>query len=111
MTTRMIVFELLFVLFSVFTGYAVWVHGFVGVFEEIFSSTAGMLLFTDLAISLLLVTAWMWVDSRERGLRFLPYALVGLLFGSAGPLLYLIARERQSIRAGAGHGAPVRQGA
>ncbi len=51
---------------------------------------ATRLLFVDLTISLSLIAVWMYLDSRERGKPFLPYVLVTLFLGSAGPLLYLI---------------------
>ena len=47
----------------------------------------------DLVITLSLVLVWMYLDSRERGEAFVPYALVTLFLGAAGPLLYLIRRR------------------
>lgn len=81
--------------FAALTAYAVWQHGFIGVFQLAFSSWGTALVFADLAIALSLVLIWMLGDSRERGLSFLPYALLTLAFGSVGPLLYLIRREGQ----------------
>jgi hypothetical protein len=79
--------------FSALTAYAIWQHGYFGVFEVALSSWATSLLLVDLVIALGLALVWMMSDSRERGLAFLPYALLTLLFGSVGPLLYLIRRE------------------
>ena len=40
-----------------------------------------------------MVVGWMWVDANRHGLRVWPYLLISALFGSAGPMLYLIRRE------------------
>jgi len=79
--------------FTALTAYAVWRHGYLGLFQLAVSSWGAALLFVDLTIALGLVLIWMMGDSRERGLSFLPYALLTLAFGSVGPLLYLIRRE------------------
>ena len=83
--------------FAAFTAYAVWQFGYVGVFQLALSSWATALVFVDLMIALGLVLIWMMGDSRERGLSFVPYALLTLAFGSVGPLLYLIRREGHAI--------------
>jgi len=85
--------------FAAITAYAVWQHGYVGVFQLALSSWATGLVFIDLVIALGLVLVWMMGDSRERGLAFLPYAMLTLAFGSVGPLLYLIRREGRSVPA------------
>ena len=68
-------------------------HGYLGFFEALVSSTAGVLVFTDLVIALTLAMLWMWSDAQERGLPFWPYTLLTLALGSVGPLAYLIHRE------------------
>ena len=93
---------LLAIVLSAFTAlslYAVEVHGYIGFFEAMASSTAGITAFVDLVIALSLVLFWMWGDARERGLPFWPYAIVCLLLGSVGPLAYLIHRELRAVRA------------
>src|SRR5215813_6837671 len=87
--------------FSALTAYAVYHHGFVGVFEQVLANPATTTLFVDLSISLTLVLAWMWNDARARGASFLPFALVTLLLGSIGPLLYLILRAGNEERTAA----------
>jgi hypothetical protein len=79
--------------FTALSFYAVEVHGYVGFFEAMLSSTAGVVAFVDLVIALSLVTFWMWGDARERALPFWPYACLTLALGSVGPLSYLIHRE------------------
>jgi hypothetical protein len=85
--------------FAALTGYAVWRHGYLGLFQLAVASWGSALLLVDLTIALGLVLIWMMNDSRERGLSFLPYALLTLAFGSVGPLLYLIRREGRAVAA------------
>jgi hypothetical protein len=99
MTRKQLVLWTLLVDFSLLTAWAVWKHGLIGIFALAFSSWGSALLFVDLTIALGLVLAWMFGDSRERGLSFLPYAALTLAFGSVGPLVYLIRRERQTVPA------------
>jgi hypothetical protein len=73
--------------------YAVEVHGYLGFFEALGSTTAGVVAFIDLVIALTLAMLWMRSDTHERGLPFWPYALLTFVLGSVGPLSYLIHRE------------------
>jgi hypothetical protein len=92
--------------FTALTAFAVWQYGYVGVLQLAFSSWASALIAVDLVIALGLVLIWMIGDSRQRGLAFLPYAVLTLAFGSVGPLLYLIRREsRAAAPAGYAHAA------
>ena len=93
---RVLLWSVLFVFLSL-TVFTVAEVGYLGFFEVAASSWVGRLLFTDLVITLSLVSVWMYLDSRERGAPFLPYALVTLFLGAAGPLLYLI-RRREKVR-------------
>ncbi|HEY8155804.1 MAG TPA: DUF2834 domain-containing protein [Myxococcota bacterium] len=83
--------------FAALTAWAIWKHGYLGLFQLAISSWGAALLFVDLTIALGLVLIWMMGDSRERGLSFVPYALLTLAFGSVGPLLYLIRRENHAL--------------
>jgi Protein of unknown function DUF2834 len=91
--TKTLALGIVLALFTALTLYAVEVHGYVGFFDALGSTTAGVTAFVDLAIALTLVMLWMLSDARERGLPFWPYALLTLGFGSVGPLSYLIHRE------------------
>jgi len=81
------------VAFTALSFYAIEVHGYLGFFEALGSSTAGVVAFVDLVIALTLAMLWMWGDARERNLPFWPYALLTFALGSVGPLAYLIHRE------------------
>jgi len=106
MNRKQIVLGLVLADFVALNAYAVWQYGYVGVLQLAFSSWAAALVSVDLVIALGLVLIWMMGDSRQRGLAFLPYALLTLAFGSVGPLLYLIRREsRAAVPAGYAHAA------
>jgi hypothetical protein len=96
MNRKQIILAVVLADFAAFTAWAIWQHGYIGVFQLALSSWATSLLMFDLVIALGLVLVWMIGDSRERGLAFLPYALLTLAFGSVGPLLYLIRRESRA---------------
>ena len=76
--------------FSAFTFWVLAQTGLVGFYEQLLGSPAGMQVFADIAIALVLVLAWMWRDARANGRRFWPYAVLTLALGSIGPLLYLL---------------------
>jgi len=79
--------------FSALTAYATYQYGVVGIVEVITVNAVTVTLFVDLVIALSLVLSWMWQDARERGVSVVPYVALTLVFGSVGPLLYLIRRE------------------
>jgi hypothetical protein len=82
--------------FTAFSLYAVYVHGYLGIFASALSSVATTLLLVDLTIALSLALLWMHSDMRGHLARFVPYALITFLFGSVGPLLYLLRRDARS---------------
>jgi hypothetical protein len=93
MTRTQIVLGLVLAAFGFESAWAVHQFGLVGVFEQIFSTFGGGLVFFDLAIALSLVMVWMWRDARARGATVWPYLIATLVLGSVGPLSYLIVRE------------------
>ena len=92
MTNQRILLSIVLAAFLGLTVVAVAAHGYLGFFQLAMANWATRLLFVDLVIALTLISVWMYFDARERGASFLPYALVTLTFGVAGPLLYLIRR-------------------
>jgi hypothetical protein len=96
--TQWIYFALLLP-FLALTTHVIATVGFAGFYAEALRSPATVLMGMDLAISLGLVLAWMWNDARETRTPFLPYLLVTLAIGVAGPLLYLIHRDAVRARA------------
>ena len=93
MTPKILALDLVLTGFAALTAWAIAVHGYVGFFEVLAGSAAGIVALTDLVIALSLVLFWMWDDARERSLPFWPYALVTFALGSVGALSYLIHRE------------------
>jgi hypothetical protein len=92
MNAKQIGLGILLVDFLGLTAYAVWRHGYLGVFELALANAATATVLVDLTIALGLVTVWMWRDARGHGISPVPYVLVTIATGSAGPLLYLIRR-------------------
>jgi len=76
--------------FLALTAYAVWAHGYVGIFEMLLANPATILGSTDLVIALSMVSVWLWQDAKSRGISAVPYLVLTAALGSAGPLLYLI---------------------
>ena len=74
------------------TGFTVAQVGYLGFFELVAANWATRLMFFDLVIALGLLLVWMFRDARAQRMSFVPYALVTLCFGAAGPLLYLVRR-------------------
>lgn len=97
--------------FTALTAYAVYEVGYIGFFDALLSSVVGITVFVDLCIALTLMMAWMWRDAGERGLSVTPYIVATLLFGSVGPLAYLIRRESAAVPAGMPLHASSRAGA
>jgi hypothetical protein len=79
--------------FLLLTAWAIFQHGYLGIFAHAFQNSATILLAVDLLLAIVMIAGWMWVDASRHGLRVWPYLLVTALFGSAGPMLYLIRRE------------------
>jgi hypothetical protein len=88
--TQRIAVGLVLVLFAAQTLKVLAGMGYIGFLESINLNDATRLTFADLAIALTLVLVWIYRDAAAAGRRFWPYAVVTLLFGSAGPLAYLL---------------------
>jgi hypothetical protein len=81
--------------FSALNVYVLSHYGFTGFYEMVTANAATVLALVDLTIALSLIVAWMWNDARDRGLSPLPYVVLTLLFGSIGPLVYLLRSEAE----------------
>lgn len=75
--------------FGVLTGVALLEHGYFGIFEFHFPSSAGWQVLADLVIVCVLAMAWMIADARRSGRTVWPYLLLTVFAGAFGPLLYL----------------------
>ena len=90
---KTLVLALVLAAFSALNVYAIEVYGYLGFFEAVLSSTAAVVVLTDLVISLTIVMLWMVGDARARQLPLWPYLGLTLVLGSVGVLSYLIHRE------------------
>jgi hypothetical protein len=87
---------LLGIVLADFLGLSAWAlyhHGYVGLFEAAVATPAGIQVLVDLTIALSLFTVWMWRDARERGIAVWPFVLLTATLGSIGALAYLLRRE------------------
>ncbi len=98
MNLRTLGLSALLVAFGAMTTIVLVEHGYLGFFVLISANSATRLMGFDLVISLGLILTWMVIDARQRQTRVLPYAIVTLFFGAAGPLAYLIVREASRAR-------------
>ncbi len=92
MLWKRVILSLVLIFFLFLTVRAVNAHGYLGVILMFNSNPATELLSWDLIISLALVSIWLVADARKHGHAFVPFLLITLFFGVAGPLLYLILR-------------------
>lgn len=75
--------------FALYSTYAVYEIGYVGIFTSHFH-TAGFQVLGDLVIACTLAMVWMWRDAAATGRNIWPYILLTLTLGSIGPLTYLL---------------------
>lgn len=80
--------------FGLYSGYAMWQHGYLGIWQAGFTSLASLQILLDLVIACLLLSGWMVADARAKGLNPWPFVGITLAAGSFGPLLYLAYRDR-----------------
>src|SRR5215475_790972 len=99
-TGRRIALGIVLASFTALTAYAIEQHGLAGSLELCFANAATTTLFVDASIALGLLMMWMWDDARAQGRPCPPYALLTLVLGGAGPLLYRVAGG--AARRGAG---------
>ncbi len=99
MNTRQLLLGAVLLGFVGLTGQVLVEHGYLGFFLAVGENSATRLVMVDLVICLSLMAAWIWTDARSRDINPLPYLGVALAFGAAGPLLYLIVRERRAATA------------
>jgi hypothetical protein len=102
MTPRLslLVFGIVLVAFSAYTGVVVAGHGYTGFLVLAVNEPWGGQVFVDLVIALLLFTTWMRADAAQEGLPFWPYFAAILTLGSIGALAYLVHRSASRARGG-----------
>jgi hypothetical protein len=81
------------VLFSIYTGWIIWQFGYTSVFEVCLREHPSTQALIDLLISCGLLFFIMIFDNRRSGRpirKVVPFAIVTVLAGSIGPLLYFL---------------------
>ncbi len=93
MSLKQLFLELVLVGFAALTGYCVYTYGYIGTVRAGIASGPALLFSADVVIALTMIAVWMGEDAERRRISAIPYLLLTIAFGSAGPLLYLIRRS------------------
>lgn len=83
--------------FSVLSAFALWHHGYFGIWEPHFRSFGTGQVLADLGVALILILAWMYKDAKKKNRRFWPWAIATLTLGSFGPIFYLLSGKSDRI--------------
>ncbi len=73
-------------------------HAYMGFVMAVMANETTQALFAHLVAALMLVAAWVVLDARAQRGGYVSFLVVGLLFGSAGPLAYLLTRHLPAAR-------------
>ena len=92
MNRKQIGLSLVLIAFAALEAYAIETYGYLGFFQALLGSLAGIVTGVDLVIALTMFVIWMSDDAPRNQMSSLPYLFVTLALGSLGPLLYLIRR-------------------
>ena len=87
--------------FITFTGWTISImleHGVFGFLALAARESWGAQMFVDLGIALVFSVAWIRVDGKQRGLPWLPYALLTPFIGGQVLFAYLIHREVAALK-------------
>jgi Terpene cyclase DEP1 len=79
---------------SAITVRAMLESSYLDLFKFAFEGWPARQIFSDLTVSLLLVTSWMLGDARKTGRNAWPYVLATVAVGSFAPLAYLLLAPR-----------------
>ena len=93
MNGRTLFWSAVLVVFGAFSTWATLQVGYLGIFEGGLHNPGSQQVSFDLCVALLMLSAFLVRDARERGLNIWPWMLVMPFVGSFAPLGYLIYRE------------------
>ena len=82
--------------FTALTLWAAYEYGGTGILEYQLATSAGLQVWIDLVIAMVLFLIWMFPDAKKHGRNPWPWVPVTLIFGSFGPLLYLATTKVDS---------------
>jgi hypothetical protein len=97
--SRRLLAAVLLLPFSALTAWALMNGGIRGILS-FHQSPGGWQVFADLVVSLLLLLSFLVPHARSRGRNPWPWVVLTLLFGSFGPLLYLVSDRSASFSPG-----------
>lgn len=83
------------VLFAAQTVYAISQFGVLGLFIEATQNSATLQIFIDLILCASLLILWIRHDSKQLNRNFPFWAMLTLIAGAFGPLLYLLTRKQK----------------
>jgi RsiW-degrading membrane proteinase PrsW (M82 family) len=86
-----------FILFGIFTAFALWNEGITSVPASIMHSYNSIQMYVDLVIAAMLINVWIWHDAQAHGRNPWGWIIATLIVGSFSPLLYLITRNSSKI--------------
>jgi drug/metabolite transporter (DMT)-like permease len=92
-----IVLLVTFILFGIFTAFALWNEGITSIPASITHSYNSIQIYLDLVIAAMLINVWMWRDAKAHGRNPWVWVIATLIVGSFSPLLYLITRKSSKI--------------
>ena len=98
MNWKRVIPGIVLVVFLADTAIVIAQYGYLGFFELALANGATQLMAFDLVIALVAISVWMVADARKRGRSPVPYLLLTLVLGSAGPLAYLAMRSEADER-------------
>lgn len=80
---------ILLVPFTALTAWAAYEYPGIGILEYQFATSAGLQVWIDLVIAMVLFLIWMFPDAKKHGRNPWPWVVITLTIGSFGPLIYL----------------------
>lgn len=105
MTRNALALILVIAAFGALSGFAIYEHGYLGIFAYHLPSSAGWQVGADLVIACTLAIFWMIGDARRNGRNVWPFVALTLTLGSFGPLFYLLIGELRSTDSAAVYGS------
>lgn len=90
---------LMLISFSLFSGWAMWQVGYVGIWKAGLVSSGSLQILLDLVICCIIICSWINVDAQSRNINPYPWFLAVLTTGSLAILVYLVMREHQKMAA------------
>jgi len=79
--------------FALYSTWAMWDVGYLGIWEAGFASSGALQILLDLTIACCLIGSWIFQDARARQVNPWPWLVATVFIGTLAPLTYLLLRE------------------